>query len=280
MIKRIIFPQEITGLRKEFCIGELLNGVEITQISFEGETWVIFGNKESKKKIAERMRNATPEHRFRLSLANLGRKATEEQKRKISEKLTGRIVSQETKDKISIAQKGKPHKKHSQETKDKMSASHKKRTHFNSTEKARIKSAELRRGTHLTEKHKQAIGKANSGKNCHMWQGGISFEPYCPKFNNDLKKRIRAFFEHQCICCGKHENEHRYKLHCHHVEYNKDACCNGKPVHFAALCIKHHMQSNYERTRWESMLHRIIDEIYDGKSYYKQEEWRNIVGQT
>ena len=52
MIKKIIFPQEIIGLRKEFCIGELLNGIEITQISFGGDTWVTFGNIESKKKIA------------------------------------------------------------------------------------------------------------------------------------------------------------------------------------------------------------------------------------
>lgn len=52
MIKKIVFPKVIAGDRKEFCLGEYLNGVEITKISFGGDTWVTFGNIESKKKIA------------------------------------------------------------------------------------------------------------------------------------------------------------------------------------------------------------------------------------
>jgi hypothetical protein len=67
-----------------------------------------------------------------------------------------------------------------------------------------------------------------------------------------------------------------YKLHCHHVEYNKQACCDGEPVHFAALCNNHHGESNFDRARWEAMLHRIIDEIYGGRSYYTKEEWEAL----
>ena len=122
----------------------------------------------------------------------------------------------------------------------------------------------------------QELIKTQSGEKSTNWRGGLSFEPYCPKFSKDLRRRIREFFEHRCICCGKHETELKQKLSCHHVEYDKTACCTGMPVHFAALCRKHHATTNHNRERWESMLHRIIDEIYDGKSYYTKEEYAKL----
>jgi hypothetical protein len=30
---------------------------------------------------------------------------------------------------------------------------------------------------------------------------------------------------------------------------------------------------NGERERWEAMLHKIIDEVYHGRSYYTKDEW-------
>lgn len=108
------------------------------------------------------------------------------------------------------------------------------------------------------------------------WKGGISRGKYCPKFNNDLKIRIRAFFKHECILCGKTTNGSVRQLCCHHVEYNKNACCDGKSFNFAALCEKCHAKTNRERARWEYMLHRIIDEIYGGRSYYTKEEYVKI----
>ena len=116
----------------------------------------------------------------------------------------------------------------------------------------------------------------HSGPNSPRWLGGISFEPYCPKFNKDLKRRIRAFFEYSCITCGKSTEENRRALGCHHVEYSKTACCDGEPVHFAALCNRCHARTNNDRARWEAMLHRIIDEIYGGRSYYTKEEWEAL----
>lgn len=117
------------------------------------------------------------------------------------------------------------------------------------------------------------------GENSPNWKGGISFEPYCPKFNADLKRRARDYFDNRCILCGKHRNEQDQELSVHHVEYDKNACCNGKPVHFAALCKNCHSKTHNNRNRWEKMLHVVIDEMYNGKSYYTGEEYEQMTKQ-
>jgi hypothetical protein len=128
-------------------------------------------------------------------------------------------------------------------------------------------------GKHHDDTTKHKISVAASGENNGHWKGGISFEPYCPKFNDELRTRVRAFFDCRCVICGTLEQENGRKLSVHHVEYNKSACCDGEPVHFAALCSRCHPRTNSDRTRWESMLHHIIDEIYDGRSYFTKEEF-------
>ena len=103
--------------------------------------------------------------------------------------------------------------------------------------------------------------------------GGISFLPYCPKFNENLKHRVREFFENRCVMCGKHQAECNRKHAVHHISYDKMVCCNDMPVYFAALCTSCHSKTNNkDRQRWENMLHRCIDEIWNGKSYLTKEE--------
>lgn len=129
-----------------------------------------------------------------------------------------------------------------------------------------------RLGKHHTPKMRKQLSLSHLGEKNSRWMGGISFEPYCPKFNNDLRRRIRAFFGYRCALCGEHESDLTRRLSCHHVEYNKDACCDGKPVRFAALCLRCHSRTNTDRARWEEMMHRVIEEIYDGRSYFTKEE--------
>lgn len=115
-----------------------------------------------------------------------------------------------------------------------------------------------------------------SGENSSQWRGGISFEPYCPKFNNDLRNRVRQYFNGECIVCGKRGTDCKKDLSVHHIEYDKSACCNDKPVQFAALCGSCHSKTNHDRARWEAMFHRCIDEIWGGRSYYTKEEYAEI----
>lgn len=135
-------------------------------------------------------------------------------------------------------------------------------------------------GKHHSFATRIKLSNALSGEKGPGWRGGISFEPYCPKFNNELKLRARAFFDHRCMICGKDETINGKCLSIHHVEYNKAACCDGKPVQFAALCHSCHSKTNHDRARWEAMLHRIIDEIYEGRSYYTKEEWEALRRKT
>jgi hypothetical protein len=121
---------------------------------------------------------------------------------------------------------------------------------------------------------RKKLSDSHMGKLNPNWHGGISFEPYCPKWNYNLRERIRAFFGYKCIVCGKSTKENKQELSCHHVEYNKQACCDGKLVHFAALCASCHGKTGgHDRNRWQYILHYIIDEIYYGRSYYTKDEY-------
>lgn len=260
---------------------------------------------EARKKMSESMTNPSAETRRKMSLAKkgkplssehishirtalsgenhplYGRHHSEETREKISQKLTGRKygpMSIETREKIAITKRGEKNpnwgRRYSSDERAKLSA------HFvgeNNPNFGKTASEETRRKQSIARKGKRC------GEESSNWRGGISFEPYCPKFNNDLRRRIRAFFEYRCVACGKHTKENitsngdSWQLSCHHVEYNKSACCDGKPVRFAALCIKCHNRTNHSRERWEVMIHRIIDEIYDGKSYFTKEEMSKCV---
>jgi len=181
------------------------------------------------------------------NMAFKGHKHSEVSKEKIRQKMIGRTFSKETLKKRSDALKGRVF---SEETINKM--------------------------------RNACVEKRQLEKNGN-WHGGISYEPYCPKFNSDLKRRVRAFFNYECILCGKTKEENTKQcreLSVHHVEYNKQACCDGLPVQFALLCNRCHGKMNSNRNRWTNMLHVILYEIYNNKSYFTQEEWISMQTQT
>lgn len=72
-----------------------------------------------------------------------------------------------------------------------------------------------------------------TGAQSPVWKGGISFEPYCPKFNKTLKESIREQYNRTCQKCG--EKEGKRKLHVHHVNFDKNAGCYGKPWNLVPL---------------------------------------------
>lgn len=109
-----------------------------------------------------------------------------------------------------------------------------------------------------------------SGERSGLWKGGVSFEPYCPKFNNEFKERVRAFFGYQCVECGTPQNGK--KLHVHHVNFRKDSCCAEDVIPlFVSLCPSCHSKTNTNRVFWEWWFTEMIDYLYEGRCYLPKE---------
>lgn len=115
--------------------------------------------------------------------------------------------------------------------------------------------------------------KDKNGKNNGRWIGGVSFAPYCIKFNNKFKESIRNKFNRTCFLCGITENEQikkqikkqknngkrTYKLAVHHVNYNKDCLCDDIKCEFVPLCINCHGKTNANNRQYYEKL--IMDKL-------------------
>ena len=124
-------------------------------------------------------------------------------------------------------------------------------------------------GVKYTKKHKQKLSKAHIGKMMGIknyfygkrfkgdknsnWKGGISFEPYCSKFNNQLKERIRNRDNRTCQCCGIKENG--TKLSIHHIHYDKENCYPD----LITVCRSCNTKANTNREYWEKYYMDILE---------------------
>lgn len=100
----------------------------------------------------------------------------------------------------------------------------------------------------------------NHGENNPIWKGGISYEPYCPKFDKAKREEVRNEWGHICAGCGKTEHENRYKLGVHHIDYDKEQGCNGKDFFLIPLCTSCHGKSNQNRALWIKKLTKKYNE--------------------
>ena len=156
-------------------------------------------------------------------------------------------------------------KKHTDETKRKMAgfrgrehteATKRKLRGRKHTDETKRKMSEANKGRKLSDETKKQIGEACKGKNLGeksgLWQGGISFEPYCHKFNEQFKESIREKFDRKCFLCGSQENG--IKLSVHHVNYDKSCLCAGVKCEFVPLCKSCHSKTNHNRDYWEEII--------------------------
>ena len=60
------------------------------------------------------------------------------------------------------------------------------------------------------ECYRKSISMRTSGPNNHNWIGGISFDRYCIKFNNNFKERVRSFFNYTCVEVEIHKVRRSY----------------------------------------------------------------------
>jgi len=101
--------------------------------------------------------------------------------------------------------------------------------------------------------HSKWLSINERGKNSPFWKGGKSFEPYGLEFNNQLREQIRKRDNYTCQKCLINQKNLRYKLHCHHIDYQKT---NNSLENLIALCRSCHIQTNSNRNYWKNYYHR------------------------
>lgn len=120
--------------------------------------------------------------------------------------------------------------------------------------KGHHQSEEVRRRISLAQMGEKGNGWGKTGDKNNNWRGGISFKPYCFKFNKNFKELIRDKFGRKCYLCPTTEKEIGKKLDVHHIDYNKNSICNGKEWAFLPLCKKCHLKTNVNRWYWFNLL--------------------------
>ncbi len=88
------------------------------------------------------------------------------------------------------------------------------------------------------------IGEGNPA-----WNGGSSYEPYSPDFNDDFKQRIRNRDANKCIVCKLPGRS------VHHIDYDKN---NTKDNNCVTLCSACHGATNHNREYWEAALSDLL----------------------
>ena len=171
----------------------------------------------------------------------------------------GKHRSESTKQKIRASLKGKYSQgKHyscgiprSEEVKQKISKANEGK---HPSEEVKQKISKANEGNHHSEEAKRKISEALQGEKSPNWRGGISFEPYCYKFNKALKEEIRDKFGRKCFLCPKTEKEEGRKLSVHHVDYNKEQGCNGIRWLLIPLCRSCNTKVNHSRDYWQDLI--------------------------
>jgi hypothetical protein len=110
------------------------------------------------------------------------------------------------------------------------------------------------RGRKKTRKERLAISVALSGDKCHLWNGGISFEPYAPGFNDCRKNEVKDLYGGMCMVCFK--DRRSGVLAVHHIDYNKrnNDVLNLVPVHLLGC----HGRTNINRDFWKIYFRDIV----------------------
>ncbi len=234
-----------------FCSEEVMNMRKGSHHTEESRKRISKGHKGQipwcigKKLSVQHKENISEGHKGQKAW-NKGIKMPKEFCDKISGKnnpMYGKTHTLETRLKISKGGKGKigfwNGKKHSEITKVKMSQARKGKTLSNSAKEK-------------LSKHRKGKNYGMVGSNHPRWLGGISFEPYCPKFNKQLKEQVRERDNRTCQLCGEKENGR--KLDVHHIHYDKPNC----EPDLIALCQKCNVKANFNRDYYESLFVDIL----------------------
>lgn len=161
-----------------------------------------------------------------------GKPLSEEHKKKVSESMKG----------IVPWNKGKPTP---QETIKKISKSN---TGKKRSEEFCLNNSKRHKGKVVSEETKEKL-RQYKGEKSSSWKGGISWLPYCDKFNEPLKEAVRERDLYTCQLCGKLQEENYRKLPVHHIHYDKENCYPD----LICLCSSCNPKVNTNRDYYENL---------------------------
>lgn len=206
------------------------------------------------KKVSARTKN-----RMRLAYVNLPDDIKEIRRLQcIDAAKNAPPITDATRKKLTASRTGEKNpfygKKHTEETRKKMSMA------WDRSDERVNAMSEARKGKKPAEATRRKMSETRKGKQRGeenpMWKGGISFLPYCSKFNKTFKESIREKFNRTCFLCGTTEKELNKKLSVHHVAYQKGCLCDDDlpNCEFVPLCTKCHSKTNHNRPYWEKYI--------------------------
>lgn len=111
------------------------------------------------------------------------------------------------------------------------------------------------------------------------FDGFISDNPYCSKFNDKLKRQVREEYNNCDFISGLPAsicnviNGKVHKLSIHHIDYNKVQGCEGHKWLLIPLSHSNHMKTNGNRSFWKRLFCYVLE--YD-ETYYN-DEYVNIL---
>jgi len=111
----------------------------------------------------------------------------------------------------------------------------------------------------------------------HMWKGGVSFLPYCIKFNERRKRDVRNFFGNFCIICGMHESESKRKLSVHHVDHDKQQGCDGKPFNLVPLCLLCHVREIHAEEEYKKYINKTLESGFSWGIWSKEQYEKEVM---
>ncbi len=130
------------------------------------------------------------------------------------------------------------------------------------SEETRKKISEIRKGKNYGpfgenhpmygKRHSEETRKKMSeriGEKSANWHGGVSFEPYPPKFNGALKRKIRERDKYVCQLCGAEGKN------VHHIDYDKEKCEQSNLI---TLCRSCHSKTNTDREEWMAYFQGLL----------------------
>ena len=136
-----------------------------------------------------------------------------------------------------------------------------------------LRSENMKKRYEDPEEHKKTSA-AMQGVSIDEWNGFLSFEKYCYKFNNLLKIEIRDNYNDCDYISGIHKsicnimNGKVYELDVHHVDYDKMQGCDDKKWCLIPLSRVNHLKTNINRPFWNKLFIYALE--YD-KEYYNKE---------